>query len=93
MAGAANGVTGAHERRLMQSESRWLQQALFALSKAEDDRGKLVAAGSEEAQEMKLRITGNAVDLSVVLEAMTAAVHARAEDLRLAMNSGSAHLR
>ncbi len=44
MAGAKNGVPGTHERRLMESESRWLQKALFALAKAEDDRGKLAEA-------------------------------------------------
>lgn len=93
MAGAANGVPGAHERRLMQSESRWLQKALFALSKAEDDRGKLDEALNGKSEPMTVKIKGKSHDIETVRTAMTEAVHERAESLRVALNKGQAVLR
>lgn len=93
MAGAKNGVPGTHERRLMESESRWLQKALFALAKAEDDRGKLAEAMDDNAQAMKVKIKGKSFDVETVREAMVECVHERAEHLRSMLDRGRAVLR
>jgi hypothetical protein len=92
MAAAKNGVPGTHERRLMESESRWLQKALFALSKAEDDRGKLADA-LEDGQAMKVKIKGKSFDAEIVREAMADAVQERADHLRSLLSQGTAVLR
>jgi hypothetical protein len=93
MAAAKNGVPGTHERRLMESESRWLQKALFALSKAEDDRGKLADAMDSESGEMTIEIKGKSFDISTVHSAMSDAVQARAEHLRETLGRRSAAVR
>jgi len=82
MAAKKNGAPGTQERRLMESESRWLQKALFALSKAEGDREKLEAVSEDGVEPIKVRIRGKSVDLGAVLSAMDDAVRERAEDLR-----------
>ena len=93
MAGAKNGMPGTHERRLMESESRWLQKALFALAKAEDDRGKLAEALNDKSQTMKVKIKGKSFDVETVREAMADAVHERAEQLRAQLDRGRPVLR
>ena len=93
MAVAKAATLGTHERRLMESESRWLQQALFALSKAEDDRGKLEDALSGALPPLKVKIKGKAFDIEAVRTAMADAVYERSEDLRAALKNGSAVVR
>lgn len=87
MAGKNDGAPGSHERRLMESESRWLQKALFALSKAEDDRVKLAAASKDDGQPIQVRIKGKLLDLATVRGAMEEAVRERAEELRASLQS------
>jgi hypothetical protein len=82
MAGAKNSALNTHERRLLESESRWLQKALFALAKAEDDRDKLVQARKGEGEGMTVSIKGKAFDISTVRSAMSDAVQERADQLR-----------
>lgn len=93
MAGANQAALGTHERRLMESESRWLQQALFALSKAQDDRGKLEETLSGVLPPLKVKIKGKSFDIDAVRTAMTEAVYARSEDLRSVLKEGSAVVR
>ncbi|MDX1646676.1 MAG: hypothetical protein R3304_05995 [Longimicrobiales bacterium] len=84
---------GTHERRLMESESRWLQKALFALSKAEDDRTKLEDALTGTLPPLKVDIEGNAFDIETVRNAMVEAVQERSETLRATLRRGSAVVR
>lgn len=83
-----NGTTlGTNERRLMESESRWLQKALFALSKAERDREKLAAASDDDLDPIRVTIKGSELNLGTVREAMEEAVRERAEHLRDVLQS------
>jgi hypothetical protein len=81
MARTKNQSLGTRERQLMESESRWLQKALFALSKAKDDREKL-AATVEDVAAIEVEIKGKTLDLSTVRRALEEAVVERAEQLR-----------
>ena len=65
------------ERRLVQSESRWMQKALFALNKAEDAREKLAETRQEEADAAVVNIGGK--DLSI--DALRSAIQDRVETL------------
>lgn len=65
------------ERRLVQSESRWMQKALFALNKAEDAREKLAKTRQEDGDAAVVNIGGN--DLSI--DALRAAIQERVETL------------
>lgn len=65
------------ERRLVQSESRWMQKALFALNKAEDAREKLAKSRQEEGNAAVVTVGGK--DLSI--EALRAAIQGRVETL------------
>ena len=87
MAKTKNGAPGTHERRLMESESRWLQKALFALSKASDDREKLTAASDDDLEPIKVQIKGKSLELTMVRSAMEEAVRERAEHLRETLNT------
>ena len=93
MAGAKDRGPRPHERRLMESESRWLQKALFALGKAEDDRDKLDAALDAEVEPIKVEIKGKSFDMATVSEAMTEAIRERSESLRQSLGRGHAALR
>jgi hypothetical protein len=86
MAVAASKKLGTHERRLLESESRWLQKALFALSKAEDDRGKLDEADGNPLEPMTITIDGKSFDGDAVTSAMKEAVSERSESLRVLLN-------
>lgn len=77
---------GTHERRLLESESRWLQKALFALSKAEDDRVKLEDSDASSLEPLKVRINGKSFDADAVTSAMKDAVAERSEQLRVVLN-------
>jgi len=80
----------AHERRILSSESRWLQKALFALAKAEDEHEKLASVGSDEADSIVVSIEGDAHDLGVVTGALREAVLDRVEALRTTMRQEQA---
>jgi hypothetical protein len=77
---------GTHERRLLESESRWLQKALFALSKAEDDRVKLEDSDASALEPLKVQINGKSFDGDAVTSAMKDAVAERSEQLRVVLN-------
>jgi hypothetical protein len=86
MAVAEGKKLGTHERRLLESESRWLQKALFALSKAEDDRMKLEEAEANGLEPMKVEINGKKFEGEAVTTAMREAVTERSEQLRVILN-------
>lgn len=86
MAVAEGKKLGTHERRLLESESRWLQKALFALSKAEDDRAKLEESDAPALDPLKVKISGTAYDGEEVTTAMKDAVSERSEALRVLLN-------
>jgi hypothetical protein len=73
------------ERKILQSESRWLQKALFALSKADDDRDKL---SDDRAETLVVTIEGESYDIDSVTSAVKDAVLARVETLRAATPKG-----
>ena len=73
------------ERKILQSESRWLQQALFALSKADDDRGKL---SDDRSETLVVTIEGETYDIDSVTSAVKDAVLARVESIRAAAPNG-----
>ena len=93
MAEPVQAQLGTHERRLMESESRWLQKALFALSKAEDDRTKLEDALTGTLPPLQVEIKGKAFDIETVRIAMLEAVQERNETLRSTLKRGSAVVR
>ena len=68
------------ERKILQSESRWLQKALFALAKAQDDHAKLAETG--DAEPLMVTIDGNSFVIEAVTDAVREAVMERVEDLR-----------
>ena len=65
------------EIRLIQSESAWLQKALFALHKAEAAREKLEEAQGKDPSPYTLRMDNE----PVALEAFEEALEARAQSL------------
>lgn len=65
------------ERRLVQSESRWMQKALFALNKAEDARAKLAKARNEEGEPETVTVGGK----SLSIDALRTAIQGRVETL------------
>lgn len=93
MAGAKERGRRPHERRLMESESRWLKKALFALGKAEDDRDKLDAALDGDVAPITVEIKGRSFDIGTVSEAMADAVRERSESLRQSLSQEQAALR
>ncbi len=92
MAGAKNGALNKRARRLMESESRWLQKALFALSKARHEREKL-AEQIKADEDLEVMIKGKAFELSTVRTALSEAVQERAENLRESVSKRQAVLR
>ena len=84
---------GTRERRILESESRWLQKALFALSKAENDRERLAKERSEKVEPLTVQIEGESFELETVREAISDAVLERVEDLRITLNRSRALIR
>ncbi len=70
------------ERRLVQSESRWMQKALFALGKAETAREKLAKARDEELQDQTVKVGGKSMTLNALRDAIQDRVEALAEVLQ-----------
>lgn len=85
--------TGTRERRILESESRWLQKALFALSKAESDRERLAKERSEKVEALTIEIDGKSFDLDTVRDAISEAVHERVEALRVSLHRSRALIR
>jgi len=73
-------------RRLIRSEHRWLQKAIFALSKAEDARDKLADLYDGEAPDLVVPINGSEHEVeevgSALREVIQQRMHAQREELR-----------
>ena len=70
------------ERRLVQSESRWMQKALFALGKAEAAREKLAKARDEEMKDETVKIGGKSMSLDALRDVIQTRVDSLAEILQ-----------
>lgn len=70
------------ERRLVQSESRWMQKALFALGKAETAREKLAKARNEEMQQESVKVGSKSLTLDALRDAIQDRVDTLAEVLQ-----------
>lgn len=90
---AKDRMTGTRERRILESESRWLQKALFALSKAESDRERLAKERSEKIEPLTVEIDGASFDLDTVRDAISEAVQERVEALRTSLGRSGALIR
>jgi hypothetical protein len=75
------------ERKLLRSQSRWLQKALFALDKAEDDHAKLSEVRGEKHEPMAVTIDGTTHHVGAVTDSLRDAVMDRLEDLRVALRN------
>lgn len=93
MSKAKDRKTGTRERRILESESRWLQKALFALSKAESDRERLARESSEKIEPLTVEIDGASFDLDTVRDAVSEAVQERVEVLRTSLGRSGALIR
>jgi hypothetical protein len=78
------------ERRILRSESGWLQKALFALAKASDAHEKLSGLHGDEHEPLLVEIDGDTFDIDLVTEAVKEAVLERSEALRAATRKGHA---
>lgn len=84
---------GTRERRILQSESRWLQKALFALSKAESDREKLEKERGEAVEPLTVVLDGKSYELDDVRDAVGDAVQERVEMIRTTLHRSRSVLR
>jgi len=75
------------ERKLLRSQSRWLQKALFALDKAEDDHAKLSEVRGEKHEPMAVTIDGTTHHVGAVTDSLRDAVMDRLEDLRVTLRN------
>ena len=82
MAGTKDKRTKVQERRIVRSESRWLQKALFALGKASDSHEKLSELHGEEHEPLLVSIDDETFDIDTVTDALKDAVLKRSESLR-----------
>ena len=73
------------ERKILQGESRWLQKAMFALSKAGDDREKLAKARNGAVDPMIVRVGKASYDIVTLRGAISDAVEERMEAVRTAL--------
>lgn len=78
------------ERRILRSESGWLQKALFALGKASDAHGKLSELNGETHEPLLVTIDGESYDIDDVTDAVKDAVLERTESLRAATSKDRA---
>ena len=74
--------------RLLQSESSWLQKALFALRKIEDVQDRIADLEDREADDYVLKVDGKKVDLGALEDAL----EARAQDLRVTVRERRARI-
>lgn len=70
------------QTRLMQSESSWLQKALFALRKVEDTRDRIDDLHERDPETYTLEIEGKEVPLEHVEDALEARADALLEKVR-----------
>lgn len=82
MATSADKKRKVQERRILRSESGWLQKALFALGKASDAHEKLSDLNGDEHEPLLVTIDGETYDIDTVTEAVREAVLERSEKLR-----------
>lgn len=75
------------ERKILRSQSRWLQKALFALSKAEDDQEKLAEVRGEKHEPMAVTVNGNTHELGAVTDSLRDSVMERLEALRVTLRN------
>ncbi|HUG41078.1 MAG TPA: hypothetical protein VMM12_11365 [Longimicrobiales bacterium] len=68
--------------RLMQSQSSWLQKALFALRKVEDTRGRIADLDERDGGPFTLELDGGEVPLERVEDAIEARAKALQEKVR-----------
>jgi len=62
------------ERKLRRSQSRWLQKALFALSKAEEEHTKLLELRSEDSDLLDVTLEGTDYPMDEVTTGLKEAV-------------------
>lgn len=75
--------TANRVRRLIRSESRWLQKAVFALDKAEDARKKVVESSVDDASgALMVELAGKKHDVSTIGIELRKAVERRLEERR-----------
>jgi len=70
------------ERRYVQSESRWMQKALFAIGKAQDARAKLQASREDGDDPITISIGDESVPLESVRDGFEQRVEALASALQ-----------
>lgn len=63
------------ERKLRRSQSRWLQKALFALSKAQEEQAKLLELRSERGDILDVTLEGTDYPMDEVTTGLKEAVH------------------
>ena len=73
------------ERKILRSQSRWLQKALFALAKAGDDQEKLAEVRGERHEPMAVTVDGTTHELGSVTESLRDSVMERLEGLRVTL--------
>lgn len=69
-------------RRIIRSESRWLQKAIFALSKAEEARTKLADLYDDDPEAFTVKVNGRAKDVGEIGKALREAVEERLQAQR-----------
>jgi len=82
MATTAEKRRANRARRLIRGESRWLQKAIFALSKAEEARGKLADLYDGEPEEFFVEVNGKRQDVAELGTALREAVEDRLQAQR-----------
>lgn len=70
------------EIRILQSESAWLQKALFALQKAEDAREKFADAREEDVPPFDLNLNGEILSVEEFEEALENRIQELLTDVR-----------
>jgi hypothetical protein len=74
----------AQERKILRSRSRWLQKALFALSKAEDESERLADLKGENPSVRSVTINREACPIDTVTDALADSVRQWLEEERSA---------
>lgn len=78
-------------RRIVRSESRWLQKAIFALSKAEEARTKLADLYDDDPEEFVVKVNGKKQDVgelgTLLKEAVEERLQKQREELRRRMKA------
>lgn len=75
MASRSPKGTLVRERKLRRSQSRWLQKALFALSKAEEEHAKLMELRGEREDAFGVTLEGNDYAMDKVTDGLRETVH------------------